>query len=51
VVEEGTEELDDTVNVIAKDRSYMLSYLVAKQKDEEGGAQGNFKRTSERIRT
>jgi hypothetical protein len=38
VVEEGTEELDDTVNVISKDRSYMLSYLVAKQKDEEGGA-------------
>lgn len=51
IVEEGTEELDDTVNVIAKDRSYMLSYLVAKQKDEEGVAQGNFKRTSERIRT
>lgn len=51
VVEEGTEELEETVNVIAKDRSYMLSYLVAKQKDEESGGQGNFKRTSERIRT
>ena len=51
VVEEGTEELEDSVNVIAKDRSYMLSYLVAKQKDENSDGNGNFKRTSERIRT
>jgi hypothetical protein len=31
IVEEGDEaELEKTVNVIAKDRSYMLSYMVAK---------------------
>jgi len=51
VVEEGSEELNHTVNVIAKDRSYMLSYLVAKQKDEEGASLGNMKRTNEKIRT
>ena len=44
------EEMEETVNVIAKDRPYMLSYLVAKQKDEESSS-ANFKRTSERIRT
>lgn len=43
VIEEGTEELEESVNVIAKDRSYMLSYLVAKQKDENSGGNGNFK--------
>ena len=30
VEESNNEEIDDTVNVISKDRSYMLSYLVAK---------------------
>ena len=31
IVEEGDEaELEQTVNVIAKDRSYMLSYMIAK---------------------
>jgi hypothetical protein len=50
VVEEGNgEDIDDAVNVVSKDRSYMLSYIIQKQKDEE--ATGNFKRTSERIRT
>ena len=31
IVEEGDEaELEQSVNVIAKDRSYMLSYMIAK---------------------
>ena len=29
----------------------MLSYLVAKEKDEEGASLGNMKRTNEKIRT
>lgn len=45
IVQEG--EDDDHINVLNNDRSYMLSYIIAKQKDGEE----EFKRTSERIRT
>ena len=50
IVQEGQDdEEEDQINVLSKDRSYMLSYIIQKQKDEQ--ATGNFKRTSERIRT
>lgn len=50
IVQEGQDdESEDHINVLNKDRSYMLSYIISKQKDE--GTQETFKRTSERIRT
>ena len=53
IVEEGNDDVDH-INVLSKDRSYMLSYIIQKQKDDtpEGGSSTeNFKRNSERIRT
>jgi hypothetical protein len=47
-VQEGNED-EDQIDVLSKDRSYMLSYIISKHKDPE--STGNFVRTSERIRT
>jgi hypothetical protein len=41
---------EDHIDVLNNDRSYMLSYIISKQKEEEV-APTNLKRTSERIRT
>lgn len=49
IVQEGNDDEEvDHINVLNNDRSYMLSYIIQKQKEEEGAS---FKRTSERIRT
>ena len=48
IVQEGNDE-DDQIDVLSKDKSYMLSYIISKQKDPD--STGNFVRTSERIRT
>ena len=47
IVQEGNED-EDQIDVLNKDRSYMLSYIISKHKDPE--STGNFVRTSERIR-
>ena len=47
-MQEGNDD-EDQIDVLSKDKSYMLSYIISKHKDPE--STGNFVRTSERIRT
>ena len=47
-MQEGNDD-EDQIDVLSKDRSHMLSYIISKHKDPE--STGNFVRTSERIRT
>jgi len=49
IIQDTNEDEEEHIDVLAKDRSYMLSYIVSKHKDPE--STGNFVRTSERIRT
>ena len=44
MVQEGNDEEDeDHINVLSKDRSCMLSYIIQKEKEDDSGT---FKRTS-----
>ena len=51
IVQDSNDDEDEQhINVLNNDRSYMMSYIIKKQKGDTEES-GNFRRTSERIRT